>query len=103
MNTKKPIRNETRANSAIQNAIKTAMNNPEKVLGHVEVTKVIREHMPLMQSDDYGPSIGQQIDGMLVAAVENGDEFQSFKLEFEPERWGQFVKTVTDAMPKTAY
>lgn len=78
----------------IQSAIDTAMSNPEKVLGCVEVTKVIREHMPLIQSDKFGPTIGHQIDEMLADAAKAGDELQSFKLEFEPDRWGQFVASM---------
>lgn len=91
---KKPTTAETRQNSVIQNAIETAQRNPEKVLGHVEITKVIREHMPLLASDEYGPSLGSQIDEMLATAVANGDEFQTFKIEFEQEDWHKFAETI---------
>lgn len=80
---------------SIASAIDAAMNNPEKVLGHVEITKVIREHMPLIQSDEYGPTIGNQIDAMLIETAKAGDELQSFKLEFEPEKWAKMAADFT--------
>jgi hypothetical protein len=78
----------------LEQANDISRNNPEKVLGFVEVARVVRDHMPLIATDTYGPTIGNQIDDMLAGAVKGGEELQSFKIEFDERRWSEFAKSI---------
>lgn len=63
------------------------------IAGHLVITKVVREHVPLTANGS-GGSIGNMVDDLLLLAAQNGDEVQSFELEITPEYWTKLRNSV---------
>lgn len=57
-------------------------------LGTIEITKVVRETIPLKAGGGIG--IGQFIEGLISEAVRDGEEFQHIGVDFTHEQWEAF-------------
>jgi len=60
---------------------------------HMVITKVVREHVPLLAIDN-GGTLGEQVDKLLLNAALSHAEVQSFEIEIEPEHWAAFRDAV---------
>jgi hypothetical protein len=60
------------------------------VLAQLEVTKLVREYVPI-QSDPNGSSVGAMIDDYLIDTARKGQEVQTIALNFEREQWAAFA------------
>lgn len=70
-----------------------------KPAAYLTITKIIREHVPLVSSTN-GSSIGNMVDAYIAAAIENGDECQSIEINLEPSQWQELT---VNHQPKKRY
>lgn len=64
-------------------------------IGGFTITRMIREHHPLMESTDGQiNSIGALIDEQLHAHAQRGESIHSLELQFEPEQWEQVASEI---------
>jgi hypothetical protein len=66
-----------------------------KVVGMIELTKVVREHVPLIEDQD-GNTFGMILDNVLRDAALNGEEIQTFTLNMEKDDWQRFAIAMQD-------
>lgn len=66
-----------------------AIQEGDKIVGGVTITKVIKEHQSLVQREGESRSIGELIDAQLAAAAANSDIVQEVTLNLDPENWEQ--------------
>jgi hypothetical protein len=65
----------------------------DTTIGGLEVTKIVREYVPIAFSTD-GLSYGMLIDRTIEQAMEEGQEIQTMTLTFSPDEWNRLVKGV---------
>lgn len=52
----------------------------------MNVRKIITDHVPLIPSKD-GESYGDIVNNYIATAIEDGEEIQSFEIEFDSDGW----------------
>lgn len=72
----------------------TPARRQPRPIGGFTITRMIREHHPLMQSTDGPNSIGAMIDEQLHAHAQRGESIHSLELHFELEQWEQVASEI---------
>jgi hypothetical protein len=67
------------------------------VVGHLNVTKLVKEHQPIYAAEGHGQSVGMFIDDYLAECVQDGDEIHEICVAFDPADWKRLANEIADA------